>query len=170
MAGIYHSGHIREGTSGPLVQWIYHPQKTPAFSRHEATRTIVSLPPHGTGVQSDALSLAFIVDEAEKLARRTTIYLVLLTDCAWNRSFVGQRSGSKEVQDFFKQCQKRFGERLHTTLVGLGVGPKTGMEGIIEDIITVTKNGLKSPNQVAEKIGTHVAKNLNKHLHHQHKY
>ena len=25
LAGLYHSGSIRPGVSGPLVQWIYHP-------------------------------------------------------------------------------------------------------------------------------------------------
>ena len=38
LAGLYHSGSVREGMSGPLVQWIYHPKKTPAVSRIDSIK------------------------------------------------------------------------------------------------------------------------------------
>jgi hypothetical protein len=47
LAGLYHSGHIRKGVSGPLVQWIHHPQKTPATSGRDSVRALVSLPDTG---------------------------------------------------------------------------------------------------------------------------
>ncbi|MEW6600128.1 MAG: hypothetical protein AB1499_04080, partial [Nitrospirota bacterium] len=56
LAGLYTSGQIRNGVSGPLVQWIYHPQKTPAVGRLDAVRALIALPDTGTGAQSDALS------------------------------------------------------------------------------------------------------------------
>ncbi len=87
LAGLYHSGTIRQGLGGPLVQWIYHPRKTPATGRKDAARALLSLPDSGTGAQSDALSLAFMMDEAAALAAGRRIYLILLTDCAWNTSF-----------------------------------------------------------------------------------
>ena len=49
---------------------------------------------------------------------------------------------------------------MHTTIVGLGVAAKTDLENILDDIIVVKKHELKSPHQVAVKIGNHVARNL----------
>ena len=157
MAGLYHSGSIRPGVSGPLVQWIYHPQKTPALSRLEAARALVALPPSGTGAQSDALSLAFMLEEARCLARGRMIYLILLSDCAWNMSFRTRKTGKEEVYAFFETVYQEKAMKLHTTLVALGVTGATGFETLLDRVLLVNEGQLTDPAAVAGQIGTYVA-------------
>jgi hypothetical protein len=157
LAGLYHSGTIRQGLGGALVQWIYHPRKTPATGRKDAARALLSLPDSGTGAQSDALSLAFMLDEAAELARGRRIYLILLTDCAWNVSLNVGKSGKEEVYSYFQGAYERFGDKLHTTLVALGVAGQTGFEDLLDKVIAVSNDELKDPSSVAGKIGHYVA-------------
>ena len=157
LAGLYHSGSIRPGVSGPLVQWIYHPRKTPVLTRKEATRALVALPPSGTGAQSDALSLAFMLEEARHLARGRMIYLILLSDCAWNRSFNTKNNGKEEVYDFFETAYQEHPGKINTTLVALGVNGETGFEALLDKVLVVNEKQLTEPAAVAGQIGTYVA-------------
>jgi hypothetical protein len=157
LAGLYHSGTIRQGIGGPLVQWIYHPRKTPATGRKDAARALLSLPDSGTGAQSDALSLAFMLDEAAALACGRRIYLILISDCAWNTSFRVGKSGKEEVTSYFQGAYTRFGDKLHTTLVALGVPGETGFENLLDKVVTVGNEELMDPSAVAAKIGLYVA-------------
>jgi hypothetical protein len=157
LAALYHSGQIRPGVAGPLVQWIFHPLKTLAFSRGEALRAVAALPNSGTGAQSDALSLAYLLEEAQRLAKGSMIYLILITDTQWNRSFQTRRNGREEVIGFFENAATTLAGRLHTTLVGLGVTGETGLEHLVEAVITVSNEELQNAATVAEKIGVYVA-------------
>jgi hypothetical protein len=157
LAGLYTSGAIRPGVSGPVVNWIYHPQKTPALTRKEAVRAVAALPAAGTGAQSDALSLAFILEEARRLARGRMIYLILLSDCAWNQSFRIGKSGKEEVLAFFDTLYRDFPGKIHTTLVGLGVQGETGFEKLLERVLAVSQDQLADPAAVAGHIGAYVA-------------
>jgi hypothetical protein len=157
LAGLYHSGTIRQGISGPLVQWIYHPRKTPTTSRKEAARAVVSLPDTGTGVQSDALSLAFMLDEARQVARAGCLYLILITDCAWNRSFNTEKEGKEEVYSLLQAAYEESGNKLHVTLVALGVNEETGFEGLVDKCIRVSQDNLVNYSSIAEQIGVYVA-------------
>jgi hypothetical protein len=157
LAALYHSGRVRPGVSGPLVQWIYHPGKTPALSRREASRALTSLPDEGTGAQSDALSLAFIMEEARKLARGRMIYLILISDCAWNQSFHTRRSGREEVQAFFQQAYEALPGKLHATLVDLGGSRETGFEKLVDKVIPVASGEIVDYVAVAGRIGAYVS-------------
>lgn len=157
LAGLYHSGQIRPGVSGALVQWMYHPHKTPALSRAEAVRAVAALPDTGTGVQSDALSLHFILEESQRLARGSMVYLILISDTQWNRSFQTEKSGREEVEAYFQNAYPRFAGRLHATLVALGVEGATGFEQLLDKVITVTQAELGQAAAVAEKIAVYVA-------------
>ncbi|MDP8256305.1 MAG: hypothetical protein P9M14_11190 [Candidatus Alcyoniella australis] len=157
LAGLYHSGQIRNGVSGPLVQWMFHPHKTPSFGRKDAVRTLVSLPDSGTGVQSDALSIAFMLEEATKIAKGKMIYLILISDCRWNRSFDTDKSGREEVISCFKSAYENLAGKLHTTLVALGVEGRTKLEDQLDKVITVSKDKLEDYVAVAEQISVYVA-------------
>jgi hypothetical protein len=157
LAGLYTSDQIREGVSGPVVKWIYHPHKTPATSRNDAARAVAALPESGTGVQSDALSIAFITEEAKKLAKGKMIYLILLTDCAWNKSFRSERSGYDEVRSLFETLYVDLQEQLHVTMVGLGVSERTGMEDLLDKVIAISAAELNDSKAIAGKIGLYVA-------------
>lgn len=157
LAGLYHSGTIKAGTSGSLVQWIYHPRKTPVISRRDATRCLVSLPDTGTGVQSDALSLDFIMEEADSLAHNNMIYLTVLSDTEWNRSYRTEKSGKEEVYAFFENAYERFSGRLHVTLVALGVPGDTGFEKLLNKVIVVPYEELEDFGAVAKKVAVYVA-------------
>ena len=157
LAGVYHSGHIRKGVIGPLVQWIYHPQKTTAVNPGDAVRALVSLPEAGTGVQSDALSLLFIMNEAKQLAGDNMIYLILITDAAWNRSFCTEEDGEEEVCACFQGAYEKLSGKLHTTLVAVGISGDTGLEKHVDTVISVPDDELKDYAVVAEKIGVYVA-------------
>ena len=157
MAAIYHSGGTSGNRYGPLVQWMYHPRKTPATSRKDAARALVSLPDSGTGAQSDALSLAFLLEEARKIARGRTVYLVLITDCAWNQSFRMEMSGQEEVYKYFEWAYDEFGDKLHTTLVALGVENETGFEYLLDKVIKISRQELTDYVAVANRISGFVA-------------
>jgi hypothetical protein len=157
LAALFHSGEYRKNQSGPLVQWMYHPRKTPAISRKDAARALVSLPDSGTGIQSDALSLAFMLEEARKIAKGRTIYLVLITDCAWNRSFMTEMSGQEEVYNYFQWAYDEFGDKLHTTLVALGVENETGFEDLLDKVIKISQEELTDYVAVADRISSFVA-------------
>ncbi|MEI7899951.1 MAG: hypothetical protein WCK89_06835 [bacterium] len=157
MAGLYHSGEVRQGVSGPLVQWIYHPQKTPAISRKDALRALVSLPDTGTGAQSDALSLMFMLNEAVRVARGRMIYLILLSDCQWNRSFSSEKSGQEEVRALFETVYEDIPDKFHVTLVALGHKGQTEFEDLLDKVITVPESRLADVAGLAEQIGVYVA-------------
>ncbi|MGA8055458.1 MAG: hypothetical protein WCA12_16645, partial [Burkholderiales bacterium] len=128
--------------------------------RKDAVRAIASLPDSGTGAQSDALSIAFMLEEAKRLARGDMVYLVLLSDAAWNRSFNTQRSGKDEVLACFEQARRSFADKLHTTMVALGVSGLTGFEAVVDELITVSAVELKDAAAVAGKIGLYVARSM----------
>ena len=157
LAAIYNTGSIRPGIHGPLVQWLYHPRKTPATGPKEATRALLSLPNSGSGGQSDALSIAFVMNEAAALARGRRIYTVLITDCGWCNSFNIGKSAKDEVLAYFQSAYVELGDRLHTTLVALEVSGETGFEKLLDKVIPVTSAELEDPVAVAGKIGLYVA-------------
>ncbi len=157
LAGVYHSGLIHGRERAPLVQWLYHPRKTPAVSLPEAARNLALLPVKGTGRQADALSLSFLLDEARDLARGQMVYLVLLTDCAWNRSFDGGRTGREEVLSFFEHAGRKYGKTLRKTLIALGVDWETGLEDLFEQVLRIPSERLSNPAEVAESVGIYVA-------------
>lgn len=157
LAGLYHSGSIRQGVTGPLVQWIYHPHKTPSIHRTDAVRAVVSLPDSGTGVQSDAISLAYMLNEARKLAKQRMIYLILITDCEWNRCFPDSKSGEEEMTAFFGNLYANSQMNLHTTMVAFGEDRKSAVENLVDKVIRVRETQLRDPIAVAVEIGTYVA-------------
>ena len=120
-------------------------------------QALASFPDAGTGCQADALSLAFIMEEAKKLARGSMTYLILITDCAWNRSFHTEKSGQEEMTGFFQSLKEEMGEKLHTTLVGLGVNQECGFEELLDKVILLNKEELADPVKAAEKINMYVA-------------
>ncbi len=157
LAGVYNTDTIRHGMHGPLVRWLYHPKKTPAVSRHDAVRSLVSLPDSGTGGQADVLSMAFMIIEAEKLARGRMIYLVQISDCKWVKSFRSAKSAKEEIHDFFQEAYKHFDGRLNTTLVALGIEKKTGLEHLFDKVIPINSTDLENPSAVASYISLYVA-------------
>jgi hypothetical protein len=142
---------------GPLVQWICHPRKIPSTTRADAARAVVALPDTGTGIQSDALSVAFMLDEARSLARGRMVYLIVISDCKWNRSFDTGQEGQEEVYNLFLSAYDKCADKLHTTLVALGVEDKTGFEDLLDKVITVPDSKLSDSATVAEEIAVYVA-------------
>ena len=104
----------------------------------------MALPDSGTGAQSDALSLAFILNEARQIARGNMIYLIVISDTAWNRSFDNEKSGFEEVRSYFENVYDEMGDKLHTTLVALGVSTETGFEDLLDRVIAVSSEELKT--------------------------
>ncbi|MEW6386507.1 MAG: hypothetical protein AB1491_03210 [Thermodesulfobacteriota bacterium] len=157
LAGLYTSGRVREGVSGPVVRWIFHPRKTPALSRVEAFRALASVPDEGRGAQSDALSLAFMLKEARRLARGKMVYLIVISDCKFNKSFHSGLSGTEEVHAFFQQAYAELSGKLHTTLVALGVSGETGLESLLDKVIPVSDEELTDYQAVAGRISAYVS-------------
>jgi hypothetical protein len=157
MAGLYHTGTIRRGISGALVQWLYHPLKTPSFSQEDAIRGLVSLPESGTGHQHDALSLKFMLNEAKRLARGQMVYLVLISDCCWCSSFYIDKTPLEEVHGIFENAYKDFNGKLNITLVALGVSGNTGFENLLDKVTVVSSEELKDSVAVANNISVYVA-------------
>jgi len=157
ISGIYHSGPVRQGLDSPMVQWIYHPKKTPAQHPGDAARAIISLPLSGTGTQHDSLSITYMVEEAASLAKNRMIYLVLLSDCMWNQSFKTQKNGQEEVAAMFEQLNKKYKNRLDTTLIGLGVNVRQPVFDIVDKVILISHQELDMPETIAKRINLYVA-------------
>lgn len=157
LAGVYNTDIVRSGIYAPLVKWLYHPKKTPAIGRRDAIKALVSLPDTGTGGQGDVLSLAFMMKEAEEIARGRMIYLVHITDCQWVISFANSKSARQEVYDYYQASYRKFEGRLHTTLVALGLEAKTGLEDLLDKVIPVNKKDLMNPSAVAAEISLYIA-------------
>ena len=160
MAGLYHSGRARRGTTGTLVRWIYHKGKSPTVSQAQAVRCLAALPESGTGVQSDALSVSFMLDEAQRQARGAKIYLVLISDCAWNRSQRTKLEGKDEMRALLTAKRDELGQRLHCSLVALGVAGTTGIDDLPDQVVKVSKGDLDDVGAVARKVGLMVAESI----------
>lgn len=162
IAGIYHSDHLQGlYQPPPVVHWLFHPRKTPAIGQQDAVRALLSLD-QGSGAQSDALQLMFILDEAVQVARGRKIYLVVLSDTNWNNSFHNSNlSGQQEVEAFFKDAYSRLGSRLNVTLVALAPNEQeTGFEKKIDTVVSIPANEFDDPEAVARKIGVYVASQI----------
>jgi hypothetical protein len=160
LAALYTSGQIHAGVSGPVVEWIYHPRKTQAFSRADGLRALASLADEGGGTQRDALSLQFLLDEARGLARGANIYVVLLSDAAWNPSGDGRITAAEEVTEVLKRARTELAGKLHITLVALGGDGKTGIDDAVDQILRVSNPELKDPVTVAGRISALVAQSI----------
>lgn len=158
VAGLYHSGEVRAGLCGTLVQWMRHPHKTPATSARAAVGAVAALPDTGTGIQADALSLSFMFDEAERIGRGAQVYSIVLSDCAWNVSAPdGCGYGQEEVAGYFRELRRRRGARTHTTLVAIGCHGDTGIDEVVDRVIRVEPHQVADRAQVAESISMYVA-------------
>lgn len=157
LAALYHSGQARKQITGPLVQWIYAPKTSLARNSLDAVRAVAMLPDSGTGMQSDALSLGFILQEARRLAGGEMIYLVVISDCQWNQSFHMDLTGHQEVLSLFEHAVQDLPGRLHTTLVALGVSGPTGFESVLDAVIPVSARDLDDAAKVASRVGLYVA-------------
>ena len=85
------------------------------------------------------------------------IYLILITDCSWNRSFHTEKTGMEEMTGFFQSLKTDMDEKLHTTLVGLGLNGECGFEELLDKVILLDKNELTNTVEAAEKINLYVA-------------
>jgi hypothetical protein len=158
LAALYHSDSKRALSGSPLVQWTYHPRKTPIFDPSEAIRAVASLPDCGTGAQSDALSLKFMLDEAIQVAKGCRVYLTLISDCAWNKSFhETDKSPEEEVAAVLEGFQAELGDRLHITLVALEERDQERINEVVDKVVSVDEEALSHPEQVAQQIGQYVA-------------
>ncbi len=158
MAALYHSDCEQSLSGAPLVQWVHHPRKTPVFNPGEALRAVASLPDRGTGAQSDALSLKFMLDEAVQVAKGSRVYLTLISDCAWNKCFhESEKSPEEEVASVLGGFRADMGDRLHITLVALDGQNQEKVKDVVDKIVMVTGEALASPDDVARQIGQYVA-------------
>jgi hypothetical protein len=157
LIGLYHSGSVCEGVSQPLVRWIHHPEKTTSAGGVDPDLAAISFPHQGSGVQSDVLSLRYITTEARRLAKGTHICLSVISDCNWNSSFGNSLDGAEEMRLFFQQVRKELNGALHACVVGLGVSGSTGMEIVVDDIVTIPKEAMRNPLTVAAQIASRIA-------------
>jgi hypothetical protein len=156
LAGLYHDTLVRPGLTGPMIHWLYHPRKTPALGPREATLAIAALPDAGSGDQSDALSLAFMIEEAKRLAPGCNIYLTLITDLGFCSSYRTGRTAPEEVRATLETAYQELVDRLQVTFVVLGRERETGFEDLV-DVVRVSSAELEDVGQVAERVGTYVA-------------
>ena len=158
LAALYHSDDGPSAGSTPLVQWIYHPRKTPVMNPSSAVRAVASLPDKGTGMQSDAISLKYMLDEAVSLAKGNQIYLTLISDCSWNKCFhASKKSSEEEVASVLESFRDKLGQRFHTTLVSLRAVEQKLIDGVVDKKIVIGREALTRPQDAAEDIASYVA-------------
>jgi len=161
LAGVYHDTAIRRGLSGPVIEWLVNPEMN--LGHREALRSVAALPAQGRGGQSDALSIAYLLDEAVRLARGARIYATLISDLNWVKSFNGAASAEDEVVEVVRQARVRLGEQLHLTLVALGENKGERLRPIVDHTIAVAENDFDDVAKVAGEIATWVAQSMRRH-------
>ena len=113
------------------------------------------------GAQADALSLAYMLQQAEGLAMgRENIYALIFTDCEWNNSFPGSGlTGEEEVANALIEAYERCGDKLHITLVALdSTGKKlTNVTEVVDHVIQVSREEVSDYAAVAEKIARYTS-------------
>ncbi len=158
LSALYHSEGTAFTCGAPLVQWIFHPRKSPVRNPAEAVRAVASLPDTGTGAQADAVSLKYMLDEAVALAKGSQVYLTLISDCAWNRCFFHtNKSPEEEVASVLETFKNELGDRFHITLVALEEREQKRIRALVDKEIVVSEDMLGAPAEVAEHISAYVA-------------
>jgi hypothetical protein len=155
---LYHSGRVYSGNNGSLVRWIIHPRKTAHRSHDEAIRVLAGLE-DGSGAQADALSVRFIVDEAQTVAAGRMTYLVLCTDAKWNNSLRSGQPAREEMRLMLEQLKLDYQGRLHTTLIILG-DRLSHIDSVIDAVIRVSDADLQNADAVAGNIARYVASSI----------
>lgn len=157
IGGVYNTDTVDSNRHGPLIRWISHPTKTPSNSKKEAMRTVASIPNSGSGAQADALSLSYMIQEAETVARGKQLYVIHITDTGWVNSFSNGLSAEDEVVSVMQRKSELLKDRLHYTLVGLGVTTAGKLENVANKLITLSSSELSQPLEAASKIGVYVS-------------
>jgi len=114
---------------------------------------------HGKGVQSDALSLLFMMDEAVRVARGRAISMTLITDCRWNSSF-GRMTGEEEVRWFFESARSGLKRKFHSTLIAVGTAPAPFVEAVVDKLIFLPTGSLRALSTVSQQIALSVGQRI----------
>ncbi len=165
-AAIYRSGTLHNENRNALVEWVFHPHKTPASSNIDAIRAITSLPNSGRGAQRDYLSLQHIFNETLPVVQGRRIYMIIISDVCWNSCFPGIfKNGEEEILSFLHHANQATKGNLHTTLVALGADDSkvTPFNGIIDKIVHVSEDDLGDVACVASQIGSYVSSCIRDH-------
>lgn len=157
MAGMYNEGSVSRNRYGPIVRWIYHPAKTPAGTKKDALRAVASLPKSGSGGQKDALSIGYMLQEADKFAKGRRIYMIHITDTGFCGSFNKNMTAEDEVVTVLQQRKEKDGEKFHYTLVGLGITTGGKVEKLADKMICLPSGELTNPYAAASRIGIYVS-------------
>jgi len=134
-------------SEGPLVRWLYHPQKTPGQSCRQAAEAVASLPPKGQGSNEDVLSISHIMHEVLNLpfSSKQTVIVINVTDGKFN----------SPVNEFRAMiCKLREDYRLTYSLVILGDASVDVPEA--NHTIRIPSIELQNPHQIAERIARHI--------------
>ena len=99
------------------------------------------------------------------MKRLWLIYLILISDCSWNRSFHQGLTGAEEIQASLSGFSTQTNDKLDTTLVALAKKGDTGLENYKDRIIHVSDDVLTDYSRVAQNIGTHVASTIRSRKH-----
>ncbi|MBN2506298.1 MAG: VWA domain-containing protein [Verrucomicrobia bacterium] len=132
---------------GHLVQWLWHPQKTPGRNAWQAVEAVASLPPHGQGGNEDVLSLSHIVREVLLTpdAAKQTVIVINITDGKIN-------SPLSEFRSMIRTLRQT--HRLTYSLVVLGDAPIEVPEA--DHVVRVPRHELGDSHRIADRIAQHV--------------
>ena len=92
-------------------------------------------------------------------------YLILVSDCKWNRSFRSSGGGREEVRALLSSADSEFDGRLHTTLVALGGEENVDIDDLVNHVIPVSNDDVTNPSAVAERISSYVSACMHENRH-----
>jgi hypothetical protein len=132
---------------GHLVQWLYHPRKTPGRGPIQSADAVASLPPKGQGGNEDVLSISHIMREVLKVpsTQKQTLIAINITDGKFNSPIDEFRSMVRELREE---------HRLTYSLVVLGETPVEVPQA--DHILRIPQTELQDSNRIAERIAEHV--------------
>ncbi len=164
LGATYDSGVTSGGHHGPMVRWIYNDRFNEARTFEHAIARVDSI--RATGGNSDIASWARIMNEIQRMMldkprlKRAHIYLIIISDCAFNKSFSSTPlSAAEEVKGYIKDLkEKSLKGRLHLTLVNLGTSTQTALDRYADLKLNMSSRDMEDPSDAAQKISAFVSK------------
>lgn len=142
----------------PRINWVKHPRLTPFRDSVVGTRALAGFT-SGSGIQSDALSIRHIIREARRFAFGNRVYLVLITDAEWRKSFHTKNTPTEEIRSMIAEVKQHNPEQLHITLIVLG-DHRSGIDNLVDEVLRVRDAELTDIEGTTRKVAEYVARML----------
>ncbi len=168
LAASYDSGPVEGGGHETIVRWIYSHQITEDRSWDHSIARVDAIKKNGGN--ADVKSWARIMAEAKNISltrsrlRKSKIYLVIISDCAFNKSFGDSPLPAvEEVTKYLSYLKmEEFVDRLHITVVDLGNNASASVKEVCDIHMALPPEKFQNPAEAAAEISLSLSSAIQK--------